>query len=201
MEGNMESPAVYAIGHLGGQIRDFAGDGSRWGLDVAYVDEGETLLGTGGAVRGAIDEADVGDEPNGGFLVLYGDSYLSIDIAALWAASGDGGHPVMSVLRNDGQWDASNAAYDGAMVTCYEKGRSDGSLGFIDYGISVLNGGVIREHVAADTPYDLADVFHRLAEAGQLRGFEATERFYEIGSPQGLADLEAFLGGQTLTSA
>jgi len=62
----------------------------------------------------------------------------------------------------------------------------------LNYGISVLNGDIIRELVPA-APSDLADVCHRLAETGRLRGFEAPERFYEIGSPQGLADLEAFL--------
>ena len=94
-----------------------------------------------------------------GFLVLYGDSYLNIDVAALWAASGDGARPVMSVLRNQGRWDASNAVYADGMVTLFEKGRadaagatSDGGMEFIDYGISVLNADVIREHVPAASP-------------------------------------------------
>ncbi len=185
---------VYAIGHLGGQIRDFAGGGNKWGLDVAYVDEGEHLLGTGGAVRLAVDEAGL----DGGFLVLYGDSYLSIDVPALWAASNAGAEPVLGVYRNQGRWDASNAAYEDGMVTRFEKaGRDAAGLGmdYIDYGISVLNGGTVRRHIAAAAPYDLADLYRRLAETGALRGFEATERFHEIGSPQGLADLEAHLGG------
>ncbi len=96
---------VYAIGHRGGQIRDFAGDGGRWGLDVAYSDEGESGLGTGGAVRLAVDSGAV----EGGFLLLYCDSYLTIDIGAVWAASGEGAKPVLCVFKNDGRWDASNA--------------------------------------------------------------------------------------------
>jgi len=179
---------VYAIGHLGEQIRDFVEGGGHWGLDISYSNEGEAGFGTGGAVRLALDRAGL----DGGFLVMYGDSYLTLDVQALWAASDDGALPVMSVFRNNGRWDASNAAYENGMVTCYEKGRSDESLGFIDYGISVLNGDIIRELVPA-APSDLADVYHRLAETGRLRGFEASERLYEIGSPQGLADLEAFL--------
>ncbi len=184
---------VYAIGHRGGQIRDFVGDGGRWGLDVAYSDEGEAQLGTGGAVRLAVDESAVG----GGFLLLYGDSYLSIDIGAVWAASGEGAKPVMCVLKNDGRWDASNAVYEDGRVTRFEKGliEKGGEMNYIDYGLSVLNGGIVRETIPAGTPYDLADVHRQLAEAGRLLGFEATERFYEIGSPEGLADLEAHLGG------
>ncbi len=189
---------VYAIGHKGGQIRDFVGDGGHWGLKVAYSDEfeagGEAGLGTGGAVRLAVDHGLVAD----GFLVLYGDSYLTIDIGAVWLASDGGARPVMSVLRNDGRWDASNAVFEDGRVTLFEKGRADAAaigMEYIDYGLSVLNGEIVREYVPAGTTFDLADVHRRLAETGELLGFEALGRFYEIGSPEGLADLEAYLGG------
>mgnify|MGYP001288702992 CR=1 FL=1 len=189
---------VYAIGHRGSEIRDFVGDGGRWGLEVAYVDEGETLLGTGGAVRLAVDQA--GSVLDDGFLVLYGDSYLSIDVGAVWAASGGGAFALMCVLRNKGRWDASNAVFKGGLVRVYEKGRVDAAaigMDYIDYGLSVLSPDVVRAHIPAGEARDLADVFQPLAADGRLRGFEATQRFYEIGSPQGLADLEDYLKGKS----
>ena len=73
---------VYAIGHQGTAIREFVGDGGDWGLDVVYSDEGDAGLGTAGALRLAVDRG-VMDE---GFLVLYGDSYLPIDLAPVWRA-------------------------------------------------------------------------------------------------------------------
>lgn len=183
---------VYCIGHLGDQVREFVGDGARWGLGVAYVDEGDKLLGTGGAIRLALDEGALDD----GFLVMYGDSYLNIDVKAVWAASDKGRAPVMSVLKNDGRWDASNASFKDAMVTRFEKGLDDPAaegLNYIDYGMSVLNRDVIEAHISCGQIFDLAELSGRLAETGALRGFEASQRFYEIGSPEGLADLEAFL--------
>ncbi|MEE8214348.1 MAG: nucleotidyl transferase, partial [Alphaproteobacteria bacterium] len=175
---------------------DFVGSGRRWGLEVAYADEGDRLLGTGGAVRLAVDEGLL----DGGFLVLYGDSYLSLDVGALWAASGGGATPVLSVYRNDGRWDASNAVFEDGFVTRFEKGRADAAdiaMHYIDYGLSVLTRAVVETHIPGGGPHDLARVYGALAEAGQLRGVEATERFYEIGSPQGLADLEAHLASIT----
>ncbi len=187
---------VYGIGEKGAQVRDFVGSGRRWGLEVAYADEGDRLLGTGGAVRLAVDEGLL----DGGFLVLYGDSYLSLDVGALWASSGGGATPVLSVYRNDGRWDASNAVFEDGFVIRFEKGRADAAdigMHFIDYGLSVLTRAVVETHIPGGGPHDLARVYGALAEAGQLRGVEATERFYEIGSPQGLADLEAHLASIT----
>ncbi len=183
---------IYAVGHLGGMIRDFVGDGRRWGLEVASLDEGETPRGTAGAIRLAVDRGLMDD----GFFVLYGDSYLPIALAPVWEASARGETPLMTVFRNDERWDRSNAIFEKGRVTRYEKGRADASaLGMrhIDYGLSVLTREVILELVPAGERADLAAVFHRLSREGRLLGHEVFERFYEIGSPQGLKDLEAYL--------
>jgi NDP-sugar pyrophosphorylase family protein len=48
---------------------------------------------------------------------------------------------------------------------------------------------------------DLSDVLFELSLRGQLAGFEATHRFYEIGTPAALAELEETLtAGRTSAS-
>ena len=185
---------VYAIGHLGRQVVDYVGDGSRWGIDVSYADEGGRLLGTGGALRHAVDLG-LTDER---FLVLYGDSYLLQPVRPVWEAAPASGDPLMTVFRNEGRWDRSNARFEGGRVVLYEKGRADAQaigMRHIDYGLSVLGSDFIRAEVPPDAVADLADACHRASLDGRLRGFEVTERFYEIGSPAGLTELEAFLAG------
>jgi len=59
----------------------------------------------------------------------------------------------------------------------------------IDYGLSLFEASVFAQWPAG-TAFDLADVLHRLVATGDLAGFEVPERFYEIGSPSGLAELE-----------
>jgi NDP-sugar pyrophosphorylase family protein len=183
---------VFSIGHLGDMIRTELGDGSRWGLTVTYVDEGEELLGTGGALRLAVERGAVGDE----FFVLYGDSYLSIDLRAVDEAfHARGAEALMTVYRNRGRFEESNAVFADGLVTRYQKGLADPppEMQFVDYGLSVVRGDVVLEVVPVEVPNDMADAFAALSRAGRLAGLEATERFFEIGTPAGLADLEAHL--------
>ena len=178
---------VYCIAYRGDQVREYVGDGSKWGLSVAYVDEGTDLRGTGGALRLAYDEGALGRR----FAVLYGDAYLRLDLPNVFHAFEASAQPaLMTVLRNEGRWDKSNADFDGKLVMRYSKSQDD--FEWIDYGLLVLERDVIAE-IPADQPSDLADLLSRLSDEGRLAGFEAKARFYEIGSPSGLAELEAFL--------
>jgi NDP-sugar pyrophosphorylase family protein len=184
---------VYSIGYRGGVIRDYVGDGSRWGIRALFVDEGERLLGTAGALRLAFDQGAL--DPT--FAVLYGDSYLRVSLPAIWQRFEESGHPaLMTVLRNAGRWDRSNVIYRDGQVALYDKHAADPlppAMQFIDYGISLLRREVIEQRVPAGERSDLAPLLNRLSLESRLAGFEATERFYEIGSPQGLHDFEQYI--------
>jgi NDP-sugar pyrophosphorylase family protein len=186
---------VYCIGHLGGLVREYVGDGARWGLSVRYVDEGDELRGTAGALRLACDEGAL----EGSFAVLYGDSYLPIELAPVWKAFRDSSRPVlMTVLRNRDRWDRSNVVLEHGLVKRYEKaaGRRDRRMEWIDYGLSVLDRDVVAERIPADLPSDLSDLYGKLSREGAVAGLEVTERFYEVGSLQGLAELERHLANR-----
>src|SRR4051812_25686446 len=183
---------VLCIAHHGQQIQDYLGDGAAFGIDVTYSEDGDHLLGTGGAIRQALSRNLLAES----FLVTYGDSYLPFDYAAplrdLQA------HPealgTMSVFENHGAWDASNCAIGRGLVLRYEKGVEDRALTHIDYGAIALRRSLIAEQ-PSEVAFGLDTLQHRLAKAGQLRAFEATERFYEVGSEIGIADLEQKLSG------
>jgi len=182
---------VYCIAHQGEQIRQYWASAAPPVRSLRYVDEGTELRGTGGALRLAFDEG-VLDES---FFVLYGDSFLPVEFAPVWSAFGASGAPaLMTVLKNEGRWDRSNVIYDRGQISLYSKtadAPTQARMQYIDYGLSVLHRDVIEG--IAETVFDLAAVFHRLSLAGRLAGYEVTERFYEIGSPEGLRDLEQYL--------
>ena len=184
---------VYSIGYRGHMIRAAIGDGRKLGLptpvDVRYVDEGEVLRGTGGALRLCVE---TGSLPPS-FLVLYGDSYLPIPLAPVVDAFRAAKQPaLMTVLKNDGRWDKSNVIFQNRRVQLYDKARADPEMRYIDYGLTMLTRAVVQR-LPAEGASDLAQLYKDLSLAGELAGFEVTERFYVVGSPDGLRDLEEHL--------
>ena len=174
---------VMCVGHRGERIE--AEIGAPFGLDLRYVHDPPDLAGTAGALRGALEH--LGDR----FLVLYGDTYLRVDYADVDRAAA-GKRALMAVLRNEGRWDTSNAVFDGERVVRYDKRDPTPDMQWIDYGLGALRSD------ALDLPdADLADVYGALAERGELYGYEATERFYEIGTPGSLAETAAFLSSSS----
>ena len=190
------SDVLYSIGYRGEQVSAFAGNGARWSINIRYVDEGSHLRGTAGALRLALD-ADLLEDR---FAVLYGDSYLDVDINEVDAAHRASGLPaLMTVYRNVGRWEESNATFDGTLVTRYEKHcpAPPVDMCFVDYGLSSLTRSVVESRVAPDTKSDLASLYSLLSREGQLGGFEVYTRFYEIGSPEGLRALEHHLASSS----
>ena len=186
---------VMSVGYRGDMIAKAVGDGSQFGLRICYADEGDQLRGTGGALRYIADLALL--DPS--FFILYGDSYLPIELAPIWEVSGRGRFCTMAVMLNHDRWDRSNAVFKDGKVLLYDKAVSGPAaieMQYIDYGVSVLTRDVITSMIAPGEIADLAPLLNQLSVAGRLRGYEVFERFYEIGSPQGLDDLEAHLSKQ-----
>ena len=98
---------------------------------------------------------------------------------------------LMTVLRNHDRWDKSNADYREGRVVEYNKHQPRPEMGYIDYGLSILTPAALSRYPAGEA-VDLADVYHALSIAGLLAGHEVFERFYEIGSHQGLAETEDY---------
>lgn len=180
---------VLSIGYRGDLVRDHVGDGRRYGLEVDYVDEGDHLLGTAGALRLAVDLGKLDST----FLAIYGDSYLPLHLRAVEAEHAKRDAPVlMTVYRDPGRLERPNAVFEDGMVTRYEKGLAEPppEMRYVDYGLSVWRREVIEMMVPSGEVVDLAAVFTVLSRTGGLAGYEAHERFYEIGSSDGLRDLE-----------
>lgn len=179
---------VLCVGYLGERIEEHIG-AERFGIAIRYSYDAPELDGTLGAIRRARDL--LGER----FLVLYGDTYLRIDYADVdraWRASGL--PAVMTVLRNEGRWDTSNAIYAEGRVSAYDKASPGPGMDWIDYGLGGLSASAIDLVPASEG--DLSALYRELSRAGRLCGYEASQRFFEIGTPAALAEADAFLSAR-----
>ena len=178
--------AVLCIGFLGEMIQHEFGP-EAYGVKLDYSFDGEKLLGTGGAIKRALPK--LGKE----FFILYGDSYLPIPyapVADFFQRSGKPG--LMTVYHNEGKYDTSNVVFRDGEIVVYDKKIKSPEMRHIDYGLSLFKASVFEAY-AADQVFDLAEVMGKLVREKQLAGYEVRERFYEMGSPAGLAELETLL--------
>lgn len=178
---------VLCLGHLGLQVLDHLGDGRSRGVKLDYSFDGETLLGTGGAIRRAAPL--LGDV----FWVMYADSYMDIDYRAVLADfdANPTALGLMTVLQNNGQWDKSNAVFRNGKLERYDKKWATPDMKHIDYGIALLRRSVIER--IGDGPCDLAVIYRDLVNEERMIGYEVHNRFYEIGTPASLAEADEYL--------
>ena len=154
---------------------------------VAGCFDGEKLLGTGGALIRALPL--LGDA----FYVLYGDSYLPVDYRAVGRAFLASGQPgLMTVFENRGAYDASNVQFESGQIKLYDKKNKTPQMHHIDYGLGVFSASAFAR-CPRGAAVDFAAVQTDLCRRGELAGFEVRERFYEIGSPAGLNELDQLL--------
>jgi NDP-sugar pyrophosphorylase family protein len=184
---------VICIGYRGEIIEDEVARHCPDGLSVRCSSDGDQLLGTAGALRLAIENGLVADQ----FMVLYGDSYLRIDYADVWRAfdrsNFDG---LMTVWRNEHALEQSNASVRDGRVAVYRKGTDNGShpsMLYVDYGLGILTADVVSALVPPGAPHDLATLYETIAARGRLQAYEVDQRFHEIGSESGLAELDHLL--------
>jgi N-acetyl-alpha-D-muramate 1-phosphate uridylyltransferase len=191
LRANQIERAVVCVGYLGEMIREAIGEGSVQGVQINYAFDGSTPRGTAGAIKNALPL--LGEA----FFVLYGDSYLPCDYRAVQTAFLEGGKQgLMTVFRNEGLFDKSNVEFDDGAIVAYEKKNPTVRMHYIDYGLGVFQASAFGE-IPDGVAYDLAAIYQDLLKRGQLAGFEIKQRFYEIGSLQGLQDTAEFLAQQT----
>jgi NDP-sugar pyrophosphorylase family protein len=178
---------VFCVAYKSEIIAGFLGDGARYGVKITYSHDGPKQLGTGGAIVKALPLL------GGKFMVLYGDSYLPIDFSNVEKEYVNCGKPaLMTVYPNNGNLDASNVNFTNGALFRYEKGVESSEMTHIDYGLSCFDRSIFLDY-ESDLFLDLAQICSKLASQNQLAGYEVDERFYEIGSHQGIVDFTSYV--------
>lgn len=186
---------ILCCGHLGEMIADFVGNGSRFGCSVQYSFDGPRPLRTGGAIRKALPLL------GSTFWVMYGDSYLTASFApVLRAFRQSGDSALMTVFRNQDRWDKSNVYFSAGRIVRYSKQAPSEEMRHIDYGLGIYTAESFAVQPVG-AAFDLAELQANLIARAEMGAFEVESRFYEIGSPRGLAETDAFLRQRAFSCA
>ena len=178
---------VICSGFLGNKIKNFIGDGLQYNLSIKYSFDGETLLGTGGALKKAINLL-----PNN-FFVIYGDSFLPINFEEIKKFYFDNKiENLITIYKNNNRFDKSNIVFKDNRIVNYDKIKNFQDMQYIDYGLSILSKSSLQNY-HNKKKFDLGDLFKSLSVENKLYGLEVFKRFYEIGSYEGIKETNKFL--------
>ncbi|MBI5401955.1 MAG: NTP transferase domain-containing protein [Ignavibacteriae bacterium] len=178
---------IICAGKHGEQIQEFIKNGEEYGLEVKYSFDGKILLGTGGAIKKALNFIE------NEFFIMYGDSYLDIDFQAIFKYFQSYNKlGLMTVHKNDNLWDKSNVIFKDGKLLKYNKKEYSPEMNYIDYGLGVLNKKSF-DFFQNQNNFDLSELYMKLLEKEELIGYEVFDRFYEIGSFEGIKETEIFL--------
>ena len=170
-------PIVISTGYRGESIRQYFGDGVRWGTEIRYSDE-TTPLGTGGAVRQAATLAE-GDP----FLVLNGDSICEVDLGALLEAASGDMIAAMTLTRvsDGGRYGAVELAPDGR-VGAFRASGPAGKPALVNAGVYALRREVVDLMPVPDPVSLERNVLPGLR--GRIKGLVSEGYFIDIGLPE-----------------
>lgn len=177
---------ILCTGRFKEQIENYFRDGREFGVNMKYSRE-DKLLGTAGALKKA--ESLLNDV----FFTMYGDSYLFLDFNHVMSYFESRNKlALMTVYKNYDRYDRSNTVVEGNLVKKFSKKEKTKDMVYIEYGANIFKKEILRM-IPENQFYSLDDLFPRLIEMEELLAFEVGERFYEIGSPQGLREFEEYI--------
>ena len=181
------SSFIFCLNYKGKEIQEFIESCKFLNINFEFHYDGCKPLGTAGSIIKIIELL-----PNN-FFITYGDTLLNIDFDLLTRKYEQlNTNALMTIYKNFNHLDKSNVKKISKYKIFYEKNNHDNEMNYIDYGLSVVNKKIFKKY-DPNTVLDLSKIFFDLSIDNQLCGLEVSERFYEIGSINGIFDTKNFL--------
>lgn len=169
---------VIAAGYMSEKIIELYQNCSRFGIEITVSIE-KQLLGTGGAIRLALDSTNTQD-----VLVLNGDSFIDIDFVALYKAHKQSNAQLTMVLKhveNSNRY--GSVTLDGDRIASFQEKGEQTTAGLINAGIYLLNRKLfdqVEQYKVISMEKDLLPEMIR----HDAYGFISEGRFIDIGLPE-----------------
>tara|TARA_A100001011_G_C14206367_1_gene797967 strand:- start:334 stop:1008 length:675 start_codon:yes stop_codon:yes gene_type:complete len=180
---NNINDVTLCLGHLGDMVVKYVKNSEFRDHNISFCFDGKKRLGTGGAIKQAVQ---LESTP---FFVMYGDSYLDISFKDVYDNFDDKNGPLMTIFKNNNQYDVSNVSLEGKNLK-YSKTLNLDNAEYIDYGLSIFS----KEHFKNfEGTFDLSALQEYYSFKNKMQWYIAKKRFYEIGSVKGLEEIKNIL--------
>jgi MurNAc alpha-1-phosphate uridylyltransferase len=177
---------ILCVSYLGEKIQEVI-DGKDLGIQIEFSFDGPFLLGTAGAIKKALPLL------SKSFFVLYGDSYLPYNYNEIQTDFEQRNKlALMTIYKNDGRWDKSNVELSRGIILSYSKENRTLKMRYIDAGLGVFRREAF-DTVPNGQPWDLEILYQNLLDQGELATHEVNERFYEIGTLNGIKEIRGII--------
>jgi mannose-1-phosphate guanylyltransferase len=186
---------VLCVGYQRELIEETFRDGSDLNVNIGYAIE-EELLGTGGALKHAVKESD------GAFLVMNGDSFVNLDLGAMFDFHNktlSTATIALSRVKNGGEYGSVSFDHDFRVLSFNEKTHAPTGTGWVNAGVYVFEPDVlaiIPPRLKVSLEYE---VFPQLIELRlPVAGYLTEEQLLDIGTPERYSLSQAFFRGMQL---
>ncbi len=188
LQGQGITHALLSLHHLAPVIRSYFGDAFE-GMPITYTEE-STPLGTGGAIRLALDAL----QPEKPVYVSNGDTFVEADIPAMLKEHEEKQAKVTVALRNMpdcSRYGEIGCTPDGRIVSfCYPGGAGEG---FISTGCYIISPDAFAGLSLPEVFSFEVDYQRPYADVIPMYGYEVKGYFIDIGIPSDYARAEAEL--------
>ena len=172
---------VLSIGYKGEQVKEYFGDGSKFGLNINYVEE-KTPLGTAGPLRKA--KKHLTDT----FFIIWGDILSQIDLSDfMYFHKNNEGLGTVALTTVDDPSRYGVAELKGSKIKKFieKPKKEDAPSNLINSGMAILEPEVIDKYVPkrGKSMIEL-DVYPKLASSGKLFGYPFTGQWFDTGTPE-----------------
>jgi NDP-sugar pyrophosphorylase family protein len=170
---------IFSTGYLADKVKEYFGDGSKWGVEIIYVVEDEPL-GSAGAIKLARKYVD------GPFIITNGDEVKDIDLEDMYQFHKDTGAKITAALTTVEDPSAYGvAAMKGNKILKFveKPKKEDAPSNLINSGLSIWEPSVFDMIPEGFSMYE-QDVFPILAEKEELYGYIFGGQWFDTGTPE-----------------
>ena len=166
---------VICAGGVTTPIKALFGDGSRYGLQLFYVDEPQPL-GTAGALTLAVPF--LSEDP---FLVVHADILSDINVSALVEFHlNENAVATIAVKPAMGTKEYGHVQLVGNRIEAFLDSSEKGGIRIVNTGMYILNREVIDSIQLHKPVYLEKDVFQKLAKQGELSAFLFQGKWFDV---------------------